>query len=267
MTHPPFPSPDRPAWLHWLDQCASTNSWAIDRFASLSHGDVVFTRQQTAGRGQQNRKWHAPSGVLTASFVLRSIPAAQLPSLSLAAGLAVIYAIEDLSTDLQGSLRLKWANDVLWQEQKLAGILCESVTAADSQISDSQVVVGIGLNRWVDLTPLDRPSLETGWMQEAISLHQITAIVPDELALLTRLRHYLLETAGLLQWSTSALLKLLPALRQRDALRGKLITVEQAGEQIRGEAVGLGDRGELLLRDAEGRMRSLRSGHISCWRD
>ena len=249
-----------PPWLHWLEQCPSTNTWAIDHFSTLQHGDVVFTRQQTAGRGQQGRIWRSPPGVLTASIVL-FIPTEHLPGLSLAAGLAVIYAIEDL-TNLREALRLKWPNDVMLRERKLAGILCESVV----NHHNSQVVVGIGLNRCVDFAQpgLDQPGREDSLLQKTISLHQVGAIVPDEFSLLERLRHYLLETAGLLRSSVhhSSLTVLLPALRQRDFLLGKSITVELSREQIVGTAMGISDRGELLLRLADGGLRAFTSGHV-----
>ena len=243
-----------PAWLHWLEQCPSTNTWATAHASALQHGDVVFTRQQTAGRGQQGRTWQAPPGVLTASFVLDSIPAERLPGLSLAAGLAVIYAIADLAPDLQ-DLQLKWPNDVMLQQRKLAGILCES-----GGNRSSRVVVGIGLNRCADFAASELPD---SLMQKAISLHQVAAIVPGEVALLKRLRQYLLETAGLLTSPHSlGLAALLPALRQRDFLLGRQIVVNRSGQQIAGEAVGIGDRGELLLRLAEGSLQKVTSGQV-----
>ncbi|MBI4780236.1 MAG: biotin--[acetyl-CoA-carboxylase] ligase [Oscillatoriophycideae cyanobacterium NC_groundwater_1537_Pr4_S-0.65um_50_18] len=247
-----------PAWLHWLEQCPSTNTWAAAHASELQHGDVVFTRQQTAGRGQQGRTWQAPPGVLTASVVLDSIPVEQLPGLSLAAGLAVIYAIADLAPDLQ-NLQLKWPNDVMLQERKLAGILCEA-----GGNRSSRVIVGIGLNRCANFAASELPD---SLIQKVISLHQVAAIVPNEFSLLERLRQYLLETAGLLTAPHSlGLTALLPALRQRDFLLGRQIVVNRSGQQIAGEAVGIGDRGELLLRLAEGSLRRVTSGQV-LWQD
>ncbi|MBC7969573.1 MAG: biotin--[acetyl-CoA-carboxylase] ligase [Verrucomicrobia bacterium] len=248
-----------PAWLHWLDTCSSTNTWAIAHLASLQHGDVVFTPQQTAGRGQRGR-WHSPEGVLTASFVLEQVPVAQLPIVSLGAGLAVIYAVEDL-LPLQGVLRLKWANDVLLKGRKLAGILCE----ASANGSMGRVVVGIGLNRCVDF---EQAGLDDNAIGQAISLHQVSQVVPDTLLLLERLRHYLLQTAGLLQSKSPdplvspGLKSLLPALRSRDALLGQPICVEVGNERVAGEAAGISDRGHLLLQLPNGVVRSFVSGHI-----
>ena len=69
----PLLAENNPPWLHWLAQTPSTNSWALAHAAELQHGDVVFTPQQTAGRGQGDRVWYSPPGVLTASFVLDGV--------------------------------------------------------------------------------------------------------------------------------------------------------------------------------------------------
>lgn len=258
-------------WLHWLETCPSTNTWAIAHFADLQHGDVVFTQRQTAGRGQHNRTWHAPTGVLTASIVLQQVPAVHLPGLSLAAGLAAIYAVEDLLPSLQGVLRLKWPNDVLIDGRKLAGILCEvthgnesSQTSSSSktQIPNAQVVVGIGLNCYVEFA-----QAELGLVGNAVSLHQVSSFVPDELPLLERLRHYLLQAATLLCLkghgsSSQGLSALLPDLRHRDALLGSNVTLDLQGKQFSGQAAGIDECGRLLLLLPDGKLRAFASGSV-----
>jgi BirA family transcriptional regulator, biotin operon repressor / biotin---[acetyl-CoA-carboxylase] ligase len=234
-----------PDWLHILDQCPSTNSWAIAHAAQLHHGDVVLTRQQTAGRGQHGRIWHAPTGVLTASFILDDLPLAG--GLSLAIGLAAIAAVEDLAPDLAGELRLKWANDLYLRGRKLAGILCEGTIRGTAQ----RMVVGIGLNR--------SATFEAEWQRRAISLHEVT-IAPDELPLLEGLRYHLLQTAKL--WRSQGLEVFLPGFRQRDFLWNQPITVERPGGFMTGTAMGITAAGELRLRLADGTIQHLRSGHI-----
>ena len=257
-------SKDLPSWLRWVEQCSSTNIWAIAHAADLSHGDVVFTRQQTAGRGQQGRIWHSPPGVLTASFVLDRLPTAQLPGLSLAAGLAVIYTIEDLlaiqPSDRSGLLRLKWANDVLIDRRKVAGILCDATSSQSS--GTARVVVGIGLNRCVDFAEAGLTSSEIG---RAASLHQFFPVVPDEFDLLERLRYYLLQLADLLSKTVpgrSGLALLLPELRRRDALFDRPIRIELPGESVFGQAAGIDDLGRLLLRLPDQQIRAFISGHV-----
>lgn len=197
-------------------------------------------------------------------MVLEKIPFEQLPGLSLVAGLAVIYAIEDLIPDVQGRLKIKWPNDLLFEGRKVAGLLCESVV--NSAAAEGKVVVGIGLNRFVDFTQaFPEPQLS----RTAISLHQMANPVPDEFSLLQQMRHYLLQTAGLLcsrennVQAGSGLMKLLPSLRQRDALLGRSITVERLDERISGEAAGFSDRGFLLLCLPDGTQRAFASGHIA----
>ncbi|MCY7277280.1 MAG: biotin--[acetyl-CoA-carboxylase] ligase [Phormidesmis sp. CAN_BIN44] len=246
-----------PNWLKCLEVCPSTNTWAIEHLAQLDHGTVIFTRHQTQGRGQNGRVWYSPPGVLTLSVVLDRIPTAQLSGFSLIAGLAVIYAIEDLIPGLQNQLRLKWTNDIWLDDRKLAGILCEGVTS--NVCSGTTLVIGIGLNYQADFSNLDIQSVKN-----PISLHEVIPVVPGEFFLIERLRHYLLQLVGLLQSSiySSRYSDLLSMVRDRDALLGKQITIELFGEQISGEAIGINDRGRLQLRLFDGTIRTFISGHI-----
>ena len=221
----------------------------------------MFTRNQTAGRGQQGRTWHAPPGVVTASFVVDRLPANQLPGLSLAAGLAVIYAVEDLSPDCRDRLRLKWPNDVLVDRRKLAGILCEATSG--SSTSPARAIVGIGLNRCVSFAAA---GLDAGAIA-AVSLDEISACVPGEVALLERLRHYLLETADLLTRAegNSGLGLLLPEIRRRDALLGCEVTIELPTQTLTGAAIGIDAQGQLQLRLPDNQIRAFPSGRVR-WR-
>lgn len=258
----PFPAcgnPDRsnlPSWLHWVESCPSTNTWAIARAFDLHHGEVVFTRQQTAGRGQHGRTWYAPPGVLTASFILDRLPTSQLPRLSLAAGLAAIHAVEDLLPDLHSRLRLKWPNDVLFESRKLAGILSE---AASSGSNNTRVVVGIGLNRCADLT---QAGLGSDTVNNAASLHQISSLVPDELVLLERLRYYLLQVSDILSQPDSGIAAFVSQLRDRNFLCDRLVRLELAGKQISGQVVGIDTWGRLLLRLQNDEVKAFASGRV-----
>lgn len=249
-------NPARPDWLHWLETCPSTNTWAIAHTQVLRDGDVVFTPHQTAGRGRQGRTWHSPQGVLTASFILDRVLPAYQPLLSLAAGLAVLYAVEDLLPACQSQLQIKWPNDVLLQGRKLAGILCETATALPAE----RVVVGIGLNRCADLKAMAQ---HPGGSLQPISLHEVVATVPEPLPLLERLRHYLREAVGFLHpKAASNFAALLPALRARDALMGQSILLDLGGEQLLGRAAGISDRGYLQLELPDGSHRDIATGHV-----
>lgn len=258
---PDRPNLPLPHWLHSLDTCASTNSWAHAHAAKLRHGDAVFTKRQTSGRGQHDRTWYSPSGVLTASFVLDNLNPNLLPGLSLAAGLAVIYAIEDLIPECRDMLRLKWPNDVWIDRQKLAGILCE---ASSGKTFGTRAVVGIGLNRCVDFAAAGLDERSIG---NAVSLHSIASTVPDELCLLDRLRHYLLELADMFSTTDkpadkSSLALLLPELRRRDALIGCNVAIELPSETIYGQAAGIDGCGRLLICLEGDRIQAFTSGRV-----
>jgi BirA family transcriptional regulator, biotin operon repressor / biotin---[acetyl-CoA-carboxylase] ligase len=160
-------------------------------------------------------------------------------------GLAVIYAIENLAA-CPNCLQLKWPNDIWYEQRKLAGILCE--------VSKDRLVVGIGCNLRVDFAVAGLSDRITG---NPISLHQIYAPVITELALLERLRHYLLETAGILQHQ--GLEPLLPALRQRDLDRS--ISLELAKETIHGTGAGINHLGQLQIL-TDNSIQSFSAGHI-----
>ncbi len=230
-------------WLVELDTCTSTSTWALEHPDRLAHGDVVFTRRQTAGRGREGRAWLAPPGVLTCSVVLDP-GVADHRFLALAAGLACIHAVADLRPGLDGDLALKWPNDVLLRHRKLAGILCEA--------SSRRLVVGIGLNRVADLPEA----------LAATSLH-LHGSPPDEAELLTGIRGYLLQAVGLL--AARGVSSLLPQLRARDALLGRSLSVETRNGRLEGIGGGLDEEGRLLLVVAHGGIAAVEAGHITAW--
>lgn len=247
MTVEPDDHPAFPGWVIALPHCPSTNTWALEHLEALAHGACVWTARQSAGRGRGNNTWYAPPGVLTASFVLdltsldeRGIASAA--QLSLAAGLAVANAVEDLVPAARTAI--KWPNDVLLRERKLAGILCESRRRDDGRMA---VVVGIGLNlapRW-ELDPASLP-LAIGKLAP-IGLDEVGS-PPAVPAMLVSLRRYLSEGWGLLAGRGFA--PLLPGLRQRDWLLGRSVTVRSGEHILRGTARGLHESGALLVDEA-----------------
>ncbi len=248
-------------WLIELETCPSTNTWALEHSAALAHGACVWTTQQTAGRGRGGSTWQAPTGVLTASFVLHQKTAT--PQLSLAAGLAVCHAVEDLCPGLR--VGLKWPNDCLLlaadgNPGKLAGILCER---PHETAGKACVVVGIGLNldpHWT--ADRDTLLLAIGRTCPPTSLAEHCANVPTMLDLLDGLRRYLLEAAGMLaadQW-----LRIVESWRERDVLRGHELTITVGSEQLSGLGTGIDDQGRLCLNRADGPV-ALTSGSVLRW--
>jgi BirA family biotin operon repressor/biotin-[acetyl-CoA-carboxylase] ligase len=138
---------DAGAYFHIesLDSCDSTNACLLIRIAEGAPSGLVLTAdRQTAGRGRRERSWKStPEGSLTFSMLWRFAPG-KIGGLSLAIGLALLYALEKFGAK---HLALKWPNDLLFvppeaESGKLAGILIELVPV-DKKVA---VVIGIGLN-------------------------------------------------------------------------------------------------------------------------
>lgn len=134
-------------WLgrdwRFFAQTGSTNDDAkAAAEAGAPHGTVVIADAQTRGRGRLGRSWHAAPGEnLTFSVLVRpEVSPAEAPPITLAAGIAVAEAVASLGVS---DIRLKWPNDVVVGDRKLAGILTEM--ASDSN-HIRFVVIGVGIN-------------------------------------------------------------------------------------------------------------------------
>lgn len=133
----------------FLETTPSTNTAAKQLLCRehLAHGTVVYTRCQTAGRGQRGNSWEAAPGLnVTMSLILRptGMPAAEQFYLSEAVALGVADVVEMLLDDVSHEeVTVKWPNDIYVGDRKIAGILIEnSLSGANIEWS----VAGIGLN-------------------------------------------------------------------------------------------------------------------------
>src|SRR6195256_6344216 len=124
-----------------FDSIGSTNAEALARARDGEQGPIWFvTSEQTAGRGRRHRPWIAPRGNLACSILeVMEISPAIAATLGFAAGLALEAALQKVSleTSLQApgsdemKFALKWPNDVLAGNKKLAGILLEAEAVGD----------------------------------------------------------------------------------------------------------------------------------------
>jgi BirA family transcriptional regulator, biotin operon repressor / biotin---[acetyl-CoA-carboxylase] ligase len=213
--------------LH-LRVARSTNDRARELAAAgAPHGMLVTAGEQSRGRGRQGRTWSAPAGrALLCSLVIREPPRL----LPLAAGVAV--------AELAGpQARLKWPNDVLRDQRKLAGILVEG------RPQERWAVLGIGLN--VALRESDFPPELQG--RAATLGLEPDAIEPTLVKLL----------AGLERWLGASGPEVLDAVRARDALLGR--PVRWAGGE--GSGAGIDDAGRLIVQTSGGPV-SLAAGEV-----
>ncbi|GAA5317895.1 MAG: bifunctional biotin--[acetyl-CoA-carboxylase] ligase/biotin operon repressor BirA [Candidatus Pelagadaptatus aseana] len=155
-----------------LQTVDSTNSRAMQKVVEGSgHGYLCLAEYQTAGRGRRGRQWVSPFGQsLYLSVVVEfKEGAAALEGLSLAVGVALVRALEEVGATEIG---LKWPNDVLWRGKKLAGVLLE-MTGDPSGVC--QVVVGLGVNMSLSegvVQSIDQPWVDVATIVPGVSRNQ-----------------------------------------------------------------------------------------------
>lgn len=223
----------------WTESCASTQE--LLRGADLHEGAVAVTEHQTAGRGREGRRWDDAAGrSLLASVLLHPPPGSPAQQLSLVVGLAVAEAIDAVAGT---PAQIKWPNDVLVDDRKVAGILLES--------TDNAVICGIGVNvntREDELPPDGRTPPG--------SLRTVTGREHDRAVLLVKILEGLQHRYG--EWIDLGLGLFVPELEQRDALRGRAVTVGS----VSGTAAGIAPDGRLRVRSEDGTETLVASGEV-----
>jgi BirA family transcriptional regulator, biotin operon repressor / biotin---[acetyl-CoA-carboxylase] ligase len=228
-----------------VDVVASTGStnedMAVAGRAGAPAGSVLVAEEQTHGRGRLDRSWHSVQGAaLTFSVLLRpaGVPSFCLGWLPLLAGVAVASAVRD---EAAVDASLKWPNDVLSGNKKLAGILAE-------QAGDA-IIIGFGIN--VSSTSQELPS------GQATSLSLQGAASTDRQALLVavlrQFEHWYLRWArGPLPGDAEASGLRAEYLRH-SATVGRDVRVElPGGDVLVGRAGDVDSTGRLIVATAQG---------------
>ena len=202
---------------------------------------VVLADEQTSGLGRSGRTWEArPNSALLCSISVRPRLARERSGmLAIAVGLALAEYLESLGARVV----LKWPNDVLVDERKLAGILIR--TRHDRLGLHANV--GIGLN-------LKASQL---YGDERVALDEMVSPLPERAEILSQVVARLApmvmtsDTSGLPErWMSRA------------AYVGERVTVAVGQRSIRGALVGIDDRGALLLEDESGVCQAVVAGDV-----
>jgi len=202
----PLPSAGNPIGKPFIElqSIDSTNKYAMglihgdllpDGHGEAQHGMVVFTHEQTAGKGQRGKNWASQKDLnIALSILLNPYPLSVPAQFKLSVCIAV-SACEFFSKYAGDETKVKWPNDIYWRDRKAGGILIENVI----QSSQSTVgrwqwsVIGIGIN--INQTDFD-PDLPN-----PVSLKQITGNIHEPIELAKELcsiieKNYQLLIAG-----------------------------------------------------------------------
>ena len=214
-------------------------------------GTVVVAERQSAGRGRQGRSWVSQPGNLLLSVLFRPDPT-QLPFISIIGGLAAARTVRKVAGL---DPRIKWPNDLMLGGRKAAGVLAESAVQGNRVC---YAVLGIGINVALDSTSDEVISAI------AISLYEAAGQdIPRELLL----RQLLMEL--------DELYRRLPVEGKVGGSRpveewsgllettGRRVAATFRDERVEGEATGVDETGNLLLRLDSGEVMTLTAGDVT----
>ncbi len=245
--------------LEVLFRVGSTNDYVLEWLPEHPGQQcVVLAEQQDAGRGRRGRSWFSPfasSLYMTVGWRF-SEGIAALEGLSLVVGLALQRALQGLGIE---QLQLKWPNDLVWQQRKLAGILLE---VRGDPAGECQVAVGIGLNvalgdsdevdidqPWVDIQSIVR---EQGLADDKrfTRNHLVIAILSELVPVLETVEQTGFVAAYASEWA------------RHDAFKGCQVVLQAGDRRIIGEAVGVNEAGAYGIRTEQG-VEHFNGGEVS----
>ncbi len=217
---------------------------------AVGKGDLILAEQQTAGKGRRGRVWHS----LFARNIIMSMVwsfdqgMTKLDGLSLVVGLALVEALRSMSVP---EVKLKWPNDVMVKDRKVAGILLEM---NGDPTAECFVVIGVGLN--VNMQGGDMEGVDQPWISVSQALGQNVDRTAFINIFLEKLIYHLqvFEKEGFevfrSRWG------------ETDWLKEKAVAIKTGNTIIFGEARGVNTQGGILI-DQEGVLHAYTSGEVS----
>jgi BirA family biotin operon repressor/biotin-[acetyl-CoA-carboxylase] ligase len=238
--------------IHYFDYLASTMDQAMQLgMDGAASGTLVLAEAQVKGRGRLGRDWFSPKykGIYLSLILRPKILPAACPILTLMSAVSICEAVKEASgLDAQ----IKWPNDVLLHNKKVAGILTEMNAELDKV---NFVVIGIGLN-----VNNDKKSL----ISQATSLRQEQGQPICRVALLQEFlrrienNYHLLEDKGAQE--------IIHKWRSFTLTLGTRVKVSYQNKHIEGQAIDIDIDGALLIRKDSGLIQKLSSGDVTSCR-
>ncbi|CAN5740485.1 biotin--[acetyl-CoA-carboxylase] ligase [soil metagenome] len=249
--------------VRWVAETGSTNADAMALARDgAAEGIVLVADHQTAGRGRHARSWTAPPGASLLLTVLLRPPAGVLGATTMAMAVAAAEAVEEVAGFAP---RLKWPNDLMVDDRKLAGILAEADWPPGSDIGGgwspppptarAVVVVGLGLNvNWPAELPEELAATAT-------AVNHVTGHHVDRAELLGAFLR------RLDRWYTDLVERgdrsaVFDHWRERSATLGRQVRVDLGSCDVVGTAVDVTAEGHLVVDTAEGERRVLAVGDV-----
>lgn len=210
-------------------------------------GTVICAEKQTKGRGRMGRNWVSPPGTgIYASIILRpQLSPANVSQITLLSAVAVCEAILKVA-DLDVSI--KWPNDILYQNKKVAGILTE-MSAEMDRVRFIIVGIGINVNTPARLLPAQSASLKNGSRKNLSRITLFQSILKN-----FENEYQIMKQKGFEP--------VIGKWKKLSRTLGNKICINDMAEKIVGEAVGLDEFGGLIIKREDGRLIKKMSGDV-----
>ncbi|MCP4754139.1 MAG: biotin--[acetyl-CoA-carboxylase] ligase [Proteobacteria bacterium] len=235
----PWEFPERQSTIHYFAEVAST----MDSAKSMAregcpHFTVVVAERQNKGRGRLRRTWYSEKGGLYFTIVLRpKIPPALMSRISFAASLSLSGMLQSM---FQVNARVKWPNDILVDDRKISGMLCE-MEVEDDMVSFLNIGIGLNVNN-------DPSLLEPN----SISLKQLLGRdIPRRVILSGFLDAFEGELDG------GTLDHIVPEWKKQTITLNRQVKVVTTQEVVEGKAVDVDDNGALLIEQSDRSIRKV----------
>lgn len=232
--------------IQYVAETGSTNADLAARLNAgeyVPEGDWLVADRQNAGRGRQGQDWLDGQGNFMGSTIVHfrdGDPPAQ--TLALSAGLALHHVVSRYLPDERTAL-LKWPNDLMVGQAKLAGILLERVAGA--------AIVGIGVNLTVAPSLPDRLAIALSHAGECPDRNDFAQILARSFAV------------ELERWRGYGIAPIIARWLDRAHERGTRLEVQEpGGDRLSGTFAGLDRNGSLQLRLADDTARVIHAGEV-----
>ena len=231
---------------HFFDSIESTNIFLTNK-PFTNKVQLCVTREQTQGKGQHGRHWESQKDSSIIFSIKRNFPQeCNLNGLSLIVGLAIVKVLE--KECLVEGFKIKWPNDIYFENKKLAGILLEN----QMQSGNQSVVIGVGINYALDQSM----TFEIPWTD----LANITKTLADIKLLTAEIINNILVMSE--HFSTFGFDDFQSDWKRYDMLQGKRVKCTDLKDSFEGEVLGVNSKGALKIFTKDGLKELYSSRHI-----
>ncbi len=227
--------------LQVLESTSSTNDQVMKSVQQGKDGFFAcIANQQTAGRGRNGKTWQSPSNAniyMSIGWCFDSSRANETGGLALACGVTVARLLNSMHL----KVGLKWPNDILLNDKKLAGLLLETRIQARKMF----VVVGLGLN--VDMPAVEAKKIDQPWIdlssalaEKSFMLNQSSSgqSLIDRNFLVAQLLSGLIDC--LIQYKASGFESFAEDWDKLDVLAGRNVIIKTDEEEVEAKVLGYG---------------------------